>query len=431
MALAALGVLLWRAWTPAPSRAAQLVVATTSALPASLSRALRAPLGRLDLTVDSVPGARDRAWLRALASAGTIVRWRRASDGAAPAPSDTNPTGPRPWLASVTIEPLADPSGRVRLVASGASDATIALDDAAGSLDSARLGGDGARALEATVAGVVVARTGGSAASSARRDSMNVRPLLVLARAGWEGKFTVAALEEAGWRVEARFSVAPQATVQQGARGSIDTARYAAVIALDASVAPQAAAIVRFVRSGGGVILAPGAASVAGLSSILPARVGIRVAPTLGALASEVPRRALGGVAFAALRPDALVLETLGGVPRVVAARVDAGRVLLLGFDETWHWRMEGEESGPAGHRTWWSSMAGSVAHAPAMQLAAAPAVDEAPYAALVEALGARDAESPFHDPLVTPWLWHRLIFALLLAALLTEWGLRRARGAR
>ncbi|HEX4932461.1 MAG TPA: hypothetical protein VFV33_04725, partial [Gemmatimonadaceae bacterium] len=251
------------------------------------------------------------------------------------------------------------------------------------------------------------------------------------ARAGWEGKFVAAALEEAGWRVEGRFRVAPTAAVRQGRGLPIDTAHYAAVIALDASVAPDGAAIARFVRSGGGAIVAYPAASVATLAALLPARPGAAVAARLGAFASEAPRRALGGVALTAVAPDAVVLDRTGGEARVVAARVEAGRVVLLGYDATWRWRMAGDDDAPAAHRAWWSSLLSSVAHAPLVQLTESPPVDESPYAALVEALGPPTGAPAIASAADASLPRDALLFAIFLLALLAEWGGRRLRGAR
>ncbi len=417
MASAALGALLWLAWRPAAATPLVSVAGDTRALPAALAGATRQATSRLDLNLDSLPGAAERGWARALASAGTQVQWRLAA-------------GVHPRVTA-TVEPIPDPSGRVRVVATGAPGAPLTVRDAAGIVDSTTLSAAGVRLVDATVDGVVRVVSPGGMATAARRDSVVVRPVLVLARAGWEGKFVVAALEEAGWEVDARFHVAPQVAVRQGDDAPIDTARFAAVVALDSSAAPFAAAIGRFVRSGGGVVMTAEAARSAPLAAIAPARPGEPVTPLLGAVTSVTPRRALGGVSLVALQPAAVVLERTGTVPRLAAGRVDLGRALLLGYTDTWRWRMEGGDGAPAAHRAWWSALVASVAYAPLVQLAEPPPTDEAPSAALVDALGAPAPGAPTGSPPVSRAAWEGILFALLIGALLAEWGSRRLRGER
>lgn len=417
VAAAALGALVWLAWRPAPAAREAVEASDTRALPPALAAATRRATERLDLTVDSLPGAGAREWARAIASAGTAVRWRLAERG-----------DPR---LSLTAEPLADPAGRMRVVATGRPGSPLAVRDAAGVLDSAKLSEAGVRVVDATVDGALVATTPEGVAIAARRDSLVLRPVLVLARAGWEGKFTVAALEEAGWEVEARFSVAPQVAIRQGGEAAIDTGRYAAVVALDSSAAPYAASIARYARSGGGVVLGAAAARLPALAAIAPARPGEAVKALLGAFATANPRRALPGVTLAALQPWAVVLDRVGAAPRVVAGRAEAGRSLLIGYAESWRWRMEGGDDAPAAHRAWWSGLVGAVAYAPLVQLADAPPTDEAPYAALVGALGAPAPGAGAGAPPVSRTAWERILFALLVGALLAEWGSRRLRGER
>ncbi|MEP7380403.1 MAG: hypothetical protein ABI910_01885 [Gemmatimonadota bacterium] len=426
LALAALGTLIWRAWRPPMSGERPVVTRSTASIPSALARATRAPLAALDLTIDSLPGPRDRAWARAVAATGTVVRWRRARD------LRPDVDSLHAWAPLATaLEPIADPSGRVRLVALGPPGSSLAIGDQAGSVDSTKLSRTGTRTLDAMLDGLVTARIPGGVSSSARRDSLVVRPVLVLADAGWEGKFIVAALEEAGWRVDARFAVAPQVSVRQGRDVPIDTAHYSAVIAVDASVVPRAASIVRFVRDGGGLIVGGAAASLPSLVGILPARGAAAVSPTLGAVVSEEPRRGLDGVELTLARNGALVLDRTAGRVRVAAARVGVGRVLVLGYDDTWRWRMEGGADAPRLHRAWWSAMAASVVRAPLVALEGTPDVDETPFASLVASLGMPDDAPRAARPPLSSTAWEPVLFALVLGALLTEWTSRRFRGAR
>lgn len=428
VAVAALAVLGWRTLgAPVPAQR-PLVTRTTADLRPALERATRGALGELDLTLDSLPGASDRAWARAVAGAGTRVRWRRGAGRDVGAPN-----ADRDVPLATALEPLPDPSGRVRLVAIGTPGAPLAVDDGAGSVDSSAIPSSGARVLDATLDGIVDTRASRSIATTARRDSLLLRPVLVIASAGWEGKFVAAALEEAGWRVDARFSVAPKVSVRQGGDVPIDTAHYAAVIAVDASAAPAAPSIVRFVREGGGAVIAGEAIALPAFGAILPARGAGRVAPTLGAVAGDAPRRGLDGIALTVSRNRALVLDRTGGRPRAVAARVGTGRVLAIGYEDTWRWRMEGGADAPRLHREWWSAMVGSVVRAPAVRAADAPAVDEMPYASLISALGAPEGTGAWDASGVTlgnEW-WEPLLFALLIGGLLAEWASRRLRGIR
>lgn len=413
----ALGGLCWLAWRPAPAAAPATEVTTTRAVPGALRRATATPAAFLDLTLESLPGNAERAWARALASAGTPVRWRFAP-------------GVEPRIA-VTVEPLRTPAGGGRVIVTTAPAATVSLRDAAGAIDSATVGARGVRVLDATIDGTVMAGSRGGVATAAMRDSLELRKVLVLARARWEGKFTAAALEEGGWTVEVRFRVAPDVVVRQGSDAPIDTARYAAVVALDSSAAPLGDAIARYVRSGGGLVLSAEAARVPSLAAVAPARPGERLTALLGALPTQEPRRALGGVAFRALQPTAVTLERTGAAARVVAARVDGGRSLAIGYDDTWRWRMSGGDAAPAEHRAWWSGLVASVAYAPLLPLGSDAPTDEAPYPALVEALGDPAAGAASVALPVSRDTGERILFTLLVAALLAEWGSRRLRGAR
>jgi hypothetical protein len=154
------------------------------------------------------------------------------------------------------------------------------------------------------------------------------------------------------------------------------------------------------------------------------------VVGTIGALAGDQPKRGLGGTVLVSLTPTAVALDRSAGAMRIAAGRVELGRVVLLGYDETWRWRMEGGDGAPGAHRAWWSALVASVAHAPLVPLGDVPAVDEAPYAALRAALGTPSAELTAAD-LAPDSRSDTLLLALLLGALLAEWTSRRLRGAR
>jgi hypothetical protein len=129
------------------------------------------------------------------------------------------------------------------------------------------------------------------------------------------------------------------------------------------------------------------------------------------------------------LRTDAVPLERQATGLAVAARRAGRGRVLTVGYDESWRWRMLGGASGPASHRAWWSRTVGLAA--PDHEAAASHAgADAAPTAALVDALGPASTDAvastaPAREPLPVALL------AILAAALLAETASRRFRGER
>jgi len=250
----------------------------------------------------------------------------------------------------------------------------------------------------------------------------------------------VAALEEDGWVVDARLAVAPRVAVGQGRQAPLDTSAYSAVVALDRTAAPYAARIARFVRQGGGVVLAAPAARLAGLAGLASGGVGRERPGVAGALLAAEPRRGLALSPVVRLTDEAVPLERQGDAVAAAARRVGAGRVVQLGYGETWRWRMLGAGDAPAAHRAWWSRVVGSAAYAPTVPRISVDArgdaarrdtaPDAAPYAHAVAALGRPLAAAPA-VPVATarevPW-W---LLLLIAAALLTEWASRRFRGAR
>jgi len=417
--LTALVLLAWRAGRPEPRPAME--VARGAAVPAALARWSVSPAPEsLHASLDLLPGPVRRDWLRALAHAGSRVTWSVAA--AAP--------------TALTVAPPVTPRGGARVRVAAPDDARVALADAAGPLASVAAAGAGVSATVPALVGAVRATAAGSAARAVLADSAVLRRVLVLGRAGWESKFVIAALEEDGWTVDARIVVAPSVTVTQRANAPLDTSRYSAVVALDSSARPYAARIARFVRDGGGVVLAGEAARLAPLAALAPGRVAPRAAGVAGALASAEPRRGLALLPVARLKPDAVPLERRADAVAAAARRAGAGRVVQVGYDETWRWRMLGGDEAASAHRRWWSAVVGGAAYAPAVARAGwdrrspdATPPDPAPYASTVAALGApRPAAPAAATPHGTgvPW-W---LFFPIAAALLAEWGSRRLRGA-
>jgi hypothetical protein len=411
-ALALLAWMVVRTLSPREAASAE-ARADSRSLPAALAEWTLAPSpGAVHVTLAAAPAARERDWLRALARAGVRVRW---SGDALP------PT-------ALEVVARNDPAGGVRAFIAAPPALHASLSDAIGPIDSVTIAsGVNAVALPLAV-GAVGASVSGQDTHAAPPDSLLPRQVVVLGRVGWEGKFVMAALEERGWRVSARLRVAPNVYVTQGAPLPLDTSRTGAVIALDSSVGPYAEAIARFERDGGGVVLAGDAPLVRAFRSMAPGGIGARIPAASLTFAADAPRRALGFFPVLALAPDAVALESRGGHVAAAARRVGVGRVVQLGYDESWRWRLAGSGDAMAAHGDFWSAVVSSAAYRAAAPIAAARG-DAAPLASLYAALGPPVA--PGRASAVggsgLPW-W---MFAALAVLLLGEWGSRRLRGAR
>ena len=412
--------LLLLAWLAIASVRPAAAPAAARADAASLPGALREWTSRAPASawvrLDALPDAASRAWLAALRRAGTAVAWGGDS---------------LPALA-LEASPVADPVGGTRLRVAGPDGARVALSDAAGLLDTVALRGAGASVVAGATVGAVEARAPRGIARVAPPDSIRLGRLLVLARAGWEAKFAIAALEERGWVVDARLRVAPGVDVRQGAPASPDTARYAAVLALDSTAGDRAAAIARFVRQGGGLLLAGDAARIPALASLAPGAAGARIGGVAGALDAGDARRGLSLWPVTRVQSDAVPLERRGASVSVAARRTGVGRVVQVGHDDSWRWRMASGDAAIGAHRAWWSSLVSAVAYAPVAPAAhsSGAAPDPAPRAALHDALG-EAAPAPEDGPARSRAPLRLATFVGVVALLLLEWASRRLRGAR
>lgn len=412
LALVLVAFAAWSASRPPPERGA--AAASGSALADSLDRWTATAPARVHLALETAPNGARRDWLRALRYSGTPVAWH--NDGAG-----------IPALA-LEVAPVAGPRGGTMLSIAAPSGSRVVIGDAIAAIDSVVAARGGARLFAPIATGPVTAVAGGQRASATVADTLLPRRVLVLGRATWEAKFLISALEEVGWPVDARLTVAPGVEVTQGTSRVPDTARHAAVVVLDAPPPGAAAAVARYVRAGGGTILAGAAASAPGLAEIAAGRVGARIRPSSIVFVDDRPRQALGFRAIAP-RGDAIVLEEQNGVATAAARRVDAGRVVQLGYDETWRWRLAGGTHALEAHRTWWSALVSSVAYRAAARLPR-EVDDAAPLAALIHGLGPPGAAA-----LVAPAraLWSpspALLFALVSLLLVAELASRRMRGA-
>jgi hypothetical protein len=420
-AFALLGWLIGMALTPGVGRRTERATASTlgSALPAWTRSGGHVAL-HADL--DVVPSRATIDWLAALARAGRPVSWSGS-----------------PPLVAIGTEPIADPTGGTRIDVVAPRGARVGLSDDVSTIDSLRVGALGASVTTPVLVGAPTARAGNQPLIAGAPDSLRLGSVVVVGRASWEGKFVVAALEERGWRVTGRWTVAPSVDVAQGSV-VFDTSEVSAVVALDSSAASLAGAIERFVRSGGGLVIAGSAGLAPNFASLAPAASAQRIAPR--AVASDTLDRASAGFyALTSLRGDAIPLERRENRIAVAARRVQAGRVIQVGFDESWRWRMAGAPGAEASHRAWWSQIIGSVAYAPSHpepfaslegRLREGSAFSRplsAPVAMLVDRLGPARAAAPANIQRWSPD--NRILLTIMLACLLIEWVSRRLRGAR
>jgi hypothetical protein len=370
---------------------------------------LNPPADSLTVRIAAIPERPALDWLVALRRAGTHVTWSGAGLTA----------------LAIEVEQRGDPAGGVLVRAGGVPDRTLALRDRLGALDSLRLGRVGGTAIVPAAEGVVAASIQGESVTAVVAAGDTLRRILVLGTAGWESKFVVAALSERGWMVDARLAVAPRLTVLAGTPTAIDTSVYTAVIALDSTAAPQADAITRYVHSGGGLILAPDAVGLRAFRSLLPAGPGRAVAPSGLPVERVTSRAELPIRDLAPLQPNAVALERVNGHIVAAAGRAGSGRVLALGLGETWRWRMEGDESAMAAHRSWWAANVAAVAYVPVPR--GKEAADPAPLASLYQSLGSPvNAGSGANPGNSLSWV----VLLGVMACLLGEWASRRLRGA-
>ena len=373
---------------------------------------------RIHAALDSIPAPHMRDWIAAFPGAGTEASW----DGETPAPS------------AVSVEPVADPQKPSKVWIAAQPGARVELRDELGALDSTTAQGFGTVFVLPRLEGRVHASIDGQGLATDLQDSVSIKSALVVAMAGWEGKFIAAALEERGWQVDARFAVAPSGDVEQGAvRVRLDTARYSFVVAVDSVIKRYADQLPRYVRQqGGGLIVVGEASSVPELAPLLPARWGIPSRPTDFRLeTADDPRRSFALGDLYNLRDGAMALETREDDVAVAGWRVGDGRVIQIGYLGTWRWRMAGlAEDAVEAHRLWWSALASGVAYAPRFDHRITGQVEPTPLASLVDRIGApapRELELAgiLGDPRLLPFL-----FGLLVGLLMLEWMSRRLRGA-
>ena len=380
-----LAVMLWQSLQTPTNAGARTVSARGIGrnVLAEWSGLAKAPAA-IHVQLDSVPSRIQRAWLGALAGAGSSVTW-------------TGDLAPM----MIDAQPVAAPSGGAKILVAAPSGSSVTVSDDVGAIDTVRAQNSGAMLALNAAPDRLTARVKGSVASTGTADSLVLHRILVIANASWESKFAVAALEEEGWKVDESIHVAPGVDVTQGPVATIDTSRYSAVIALDGASSPYSNRILAFAQMGGGVVLAREAAS-------LDAMARLRV----GAI-------------------DAVVLERRNGAVALAARRIGAGRVLQSGYEDTWRLRTGGGDNAVRDHRQLWTDLVSRVAFAPrAPRQAVTASEDQAPMIGLVAALGPIAASRPTTNLPGGQSGAMLFLFSLLTLALIGEVASRRLRGA-
>lgn len=372
-------VILMRAWSPIRGYTRAETAKQGSIARVLPSWSMGRP-GRIHLTLDSVLSPTNRDWLAAIARAGTIVTWSSS----------------RIEPVAATLTRAADPSAVSEFAASGPPHSVMLVRDATGVLDSIADGNGGIRVAIPGASSRVGASAGGATAWAVSPDSVILKRLLVEGAASWETKFTIAALSERGWKVDALTHVAPGVDVREGRPESPDTSRYAAAIAVDSTAALISRGAAAFVNSGGGLVI-------------------LHDASTVGP----------GGV-------GSVILERRKG-EQVRASRIGRGRVIRVGYSDLWRERMGGDDSASdpvAAHRAWLARIVAGVAYAPRLATASDTGADPAPLADMIDRIGPSSASPEQASPLGNE-VPSNVLFGILLVSLLFELASRRLRGAR
>ena len=413
-------------------------------------------LPAVQLVVVQLPNAAVRRVLGAARAAGISLRWHDSTSLRAFAVSavpTASPDSSVDLVAVAAYAPLSPTRAATALAASGANDAIVMSDDG-GILDSL----DISRASAARPSATLRLRVASLAASASARVWHDGRLLAVTraspdalaavgrirlyAQPGWEAKFVSAALEEAGWRVDAAYLISPKAAmVRVGRPAPLDTATYAAAVVLDSN-AVSARDLMRYVSQGGGVVIAGNAMRDGSLGALTAAAIEDDRAAIAGALVTDAPRR--GVPAFhLRLRGEATIVEQEGAEPTIVLARRDVGRVMAVGYRESWHWRMEGRDDAADAFRSWWSGLVAGVAYRGTGATARSSRTtlgwpgDAAPIADMIARLGVAEnidaSQSTSYGQQRGPrgaMLLSWLFVVLVVGSLVVEWAMRRLRGA-
>lgn len=364
----------------------------------------------LTVALEDPPDAASRALLVGMRRNGQAVEWLSA----------------RALPAAVELEALPDLHGGVVARVGAPRGMTARVDDALGAIASTLIDRAGATFRLPRLAGAASLVLDGDTVARAVAGVARSGQVVVLGRAGWEARFVIAALEERGWTVAARLALAPDLWFTRGEPLPLDTARHAAAVVLDTTALDLAGQLTRFVRDGGGLVIAGDGARLGALRGVAPGTAGPAARPQMVSLIADRPLSALAFHPVLRLDRDAVPLATEGSDVVLAARRVRAGRVIQVAYDDTWRWRMMGGDDAPRAHAAWWSQLVSAVARR--VELPPEGRTSAAPYAAAVAALGAPvrlEGRAGGRGIALWPWL-----LGLSLAALFVEWTSRRLRGA-
>jgi len=364
----------------------------------------------LTFALDGPPDAAHRALLVGIRRNGQVVEWSAV----------------HAWPAALELEALTDPQGAVLARVGAPRGATARLNDALGTVASTAIGRAGATFLLPRLADAAWLVLDDDSVARAVSAGTPVGRVVVLGRAGWEARFVVAALEKRGWTVAARLALAPDLWFTRGEPLPLDTSRFAAAVVLDTTAGDIASQLARFVRDGGGLVIAGEAGRIGALRGVAPGASGPRTRPRAVSRIADRPLETLAYHPVSPLGRDAVPLAYEGKDVVLAARRARAGRVIQVGYDDTWRWRMTGAEDAPRAHAAWWSELVSAVARR--ADLPSRGNTAAAPYAAAVAALGDPvTLEGRDRTGRVALWPW---LLGLSLAVLLGEWTSRRLRGA-
>jgi hypothetical protein len=378
LSLAILVVILMRALEPMSNPIAS-VSTNQGGVSGSISTWSRTVAPAVHVDLDSVVAPWQRDWLAAIRHAGTNVTW----------------SGPHIAATAATLNPLPDPVGTSELAISAPARSTVVVGDRMGPIDSVAAGANGARIEIPGNLDALHVSVRGSTARVVAPDSIAYKRLLVEGAAGWETKFTIAALTERGWKVDALVHVAPGVDVRTGTPVAPDTSRYAAVVAVDSTATMIGHTVASYVQSGGGLVT-------------------LRDASGVG------PREAT----------SVLLARQADGEIR--ASRVGSGRVIRVGSNDLWRRRMTGDDTVPnpvVAHRALLARIVAAVAYAPRIARESDSPTDVAPLADMIDRLGA--ASPPIEARSLDREVPSSILFGVLLLSLLLELASRRFRGAR
>ena len=424
VAFVCMALLLWRSLTPENSRRSLVGVDMRGQLDASLSALIRTASDTVDVHLHSAPDARARVALRALRSSGRVLR---LSSDRALTPVAVSAEGE--WRAS----------GGARVQAVGADSVAAVISDAAGVIESTTFPPAGIQSRTGPVQGVLQVGVRSARASVApliARAPQSAR-VLVLGGATWESRFLIAALEEGGWPVDVAVSLSPKVTVTQGSTRAPNRDRHSIVIVLPGAASSAMAALPEFVRGGGGLVIVGDAARSRSLSSLRAGTPGAMMSGEAGAESGTQPRHGLDLIPVAELVDGGVALESRDGRIAVAARRVGAGRVVQVGYDNSWLWRMGGNDDAPIAHRRWWTAILSGVVRqsAPVSTMRLDPEHDTlsaAPIAALARDVGLPVVRASSVDTMSRSFIASfdpRWLLGLAVLSLVATWLLRRWRG--